>query len=111
MIPDENSKLHNTRAENKAYSGIFDKLLLLKNASKLVYLVKKKKKKIKKIFNICLNSNLLQTDSDPIFCISAGSAQMLMVWACFLHKGLSFLEKNAWPSRLVEHTCKRETAV
>lgn len=30
---------------------------------------------------------------------------MLTVWACFLHKGLSFLEKKAWPSRLAEQTC------
>lgn len=30
---------------------------------------------------------------------------MLTVWACFLHNALSFLEKNAWPSRLVEQTC------
>ncbi len=34
------------------------------------------------------------------------AGQMLTVWACFLHKALSFLEKNGWPSRLVEQTCR-----
>lgn len=29
---------------------------------------------------------------------------MLTVWACFLHKGLSFLEKKACPSRFAEQT-------
>lgn len=33
------------------------------------------------------------------------AGQMLTVWACFLHNGLSFLEKNVWPCRLVEQTC------
>lgn len=30
--------------------------------------------------------------------------QILTVCACFLHSGLSFLEKKVWPSRLVLHT-------
>lgn len=35
-----------------------------------------------------------------------GAGQMLTVCACFLHKALSFLEKNGWPSREVEQTCE-----
>lgn len=30
--------------------------------------------------------------------------QMLIEWACFLHSGLSFLEKKVWPSKLSLHT-------
>lgn len=33
--------------------------------------------------------------------------QILKVWACFLQRGLSFLEKKVWPSRLVQHTCEK----
>lgn len=29
------------------------------------------------------------------------------VWACFLQRGLSFLEKKVWPSRVVQHTWKK----
>lgn len=36
---------------------------------------------------------------------------MLTEWACFLHKGLSFLEKKGWPSRLVEQTCGERRTV
>lgn len=46
------------------------------------------------------------TSANMSDCLFHGSDQMLTEWACFLHKGLSFLEKNGWPSRLVEQTCE-----
>lgn len=33
---------------------------------------------------------------------------MFTEWACFLQRGLSFLEKNVCPSKLSQHTCKKE---
>lgn len=86
------------------YNNIRAKTKLTVEYLTLVILTEYTNRYIRSILTSDWNINCCKPTLLPYSVILMGAGQMLTVWACFLHKALSFLEKNGWPSRLVEQT-------